>query len=154
MNIIVFIKQIPDSDEVKLDENGNLIRSGAGTMINPVDKNAIEAGLSLRDRFGGKVTAVTMGPPQAEDVLKRALFMGCDEAVLLSDRAFGGADTLATGYVLSMAAKKRASSDFLLSRALTVSSLTAVRSYAAAASQTASKHRRPNSRPLSRSPLQ
>lgn len=73
MNIIVFIKQIPDSDEVKLDENGNLIRSGAGTMINPVDKNAIEAGLSLRDRFGGKVTAVTMGPPQAEDVLKRAL---------------------------------------------------------------------------------
>ena len=86
MNIIVFIKQIPDSDEVKLDENGNLIRSGAGTMINPVDKNALEAGLSLRDRFGGKVTAVTMGPPQAEDVLKRALFMGCDEAVILSDK--------------------------------------------------------------------
>ena len=111
MNIIVFIKQIPDSDEVKLDENGNLIRSGAGTMINPVDKNALEAGLSLRDRFGGKVTAVTMGPPQAEDVLNRALFMGCDEAVLLSDRAFGGADTLATGYVLSMAAKKLGSFD-------------------------------------------
>lgn len=114
MNIIVFIKQIPDSDEVKLDENGNLIRSGAGTMINPVDKNAIEAGLSLRDRFGGKVTAVTMGPPQAEDVLKRALFMGCDEAVLLSDRAFGGADTLATGYVLSMAAKKLGSFDLAI----------------------------------------
>lgn len=111
MNIIVFIKQIPDSDEVKLDENGNLIRSGVGTMINPVDKNALELGLSLRDRFGGKVTAVTMGPPQAEDVLKRALFMGCDEAVLLSDRAFGGADTLATGYVLSMAAKKLGSFD-------------------------------------------
>lgn len=114
MNIIVFIKQIPDSDEVKLDENGNLIRSGAGTMINPVDKNALEAGLSLRDRFGGKVTAVTMGPPQAEDVLKRALFMGCDEAVLLSDRAFGGADTLATGYVLSMAAKKLGSFDLAI----------------------------------------
>lgn len=114
MNIIVFIKQIPDSDEVKLDENGNLIRSGAGTMINPVDKNAIEAGLSLRDRFGGKVTAVTMGPLQAEDVLKRALFMGCDEAVLLSDRAFGGADTLATGYVLSMAAKKLGSFDLAI----------------------------------------
>ena len=114
MNIIVFIKQIPDSDEVKLDENGNLIRSGAGTMINPVDKNALEAGLSLRDRFGGKVTAVTMGPPQAEDVLNRALFMGCDEAVLLSDRAFGGADTLATGYVLSMAAKKLGSFDLAI----------------------------------------
>ena len=111
MNIIVFIKQIPDSDEVKLDESGNLIRSGAGTMINPVDKNAIETALSLRDRFGGKVTAVTMGPAQAEEVLKRALFMGCDEAVLLSDRAFGGADTLATGYVLSMAAKKLGSFD-------------------------------------------
>lgn len=114
MNIIVFIKQIPDSDEVKLDENGNLIRSGAGTMINPVDKNALEAGLSLRDHFGGKVTAVTMGPPQANDVLKRALFMGCDEAVLLSDRAFGGADTLATGYVLSMAAKKLGSFDLAI----------------------------------------
>ena len=107
MNIIVFIKQIPDSDEVKLDENGNLIRSGAGTMINPVDKNALEAGLSLRDRFGGKVTAVTMGPSQANDVLKRALFMGCD-------RAFGGADTLATGYVLSMAAKKLGSFDLAI----------------------------------------
>ena len=104
MNIIVFIKQIPDSDEVKLDENGNLIRSGAGTMINPVDKNALEAGLSLRDHFGGKVTAVTMGPPQANDVLKRAL----------SDRAFGGADTLATGYVLSMAAKKLGSFDLAI----------------------------------------
>ena len=106
MNIIVFIKQIPDCDEIKLDENGNLIRSGVEAMINPVDKNALELGLSLRDSFGGKVTAVSMGPAQAKDVLKRALFMGCDEAILLSDRAFGGADTLATGYVLSMAAKK------------------------------------------------
>lgn len=106
MKVIVFIKQIPDSSDVKLDENGNLIRSGVGTMINPVDKNALELGLTLRDRFGGSVTAVTMGPPQAKDVLKRALFMGCDKAVLLSDRIFGGADTLATGYVLSMAAKK------------------------------------------------
>lgn len=106
MKVIVFIKQIPDSSDVKLDENGNLIRSGVGTMINPVDKNALELGLALRDRFGGSVSAVTMGPPQAKDVLKRALFMGCDKAVLLSDRIFGGADTLATGYVLSMAAKK------------------------------------------------
>lgn len=106
MKVIVFIKQIPDSSDVKLDENGNLIRSGVGTMINPVDKNALELGLALRDRFGGSVTAVTMGPPQAKDVLKRALFMGCDKAVLLSDRIFGGADTLATGYVLSMAARK------------------------------------------------
>lgn len=81
MKVIVFIKQIPDSSDVKLDENGNLIRSGVGTMINPVDKNALELGLALRDRFGGTVTAVTMGPPQAKDVLKRALFMGCDKAV-------------------------------------------------------------------------
>lgn len=114
MNIIVFIKQIPDSDDVKLDENGNLIRDGVGTMINPVDKNALELGLALRDRTGGKVTAVTMGPAQAKDVLKRALFMGCDEAVLLSDRAFGGADTLATGYVLSIAAKKLGSFDLAI----------------------------------------
>ncbi len=114
MNIIVFIKQVPDSDEVKLDENGNLIRNGVRTAINSVDKNALELGLSLRDHVGGKVTAVTMGPPQAKDVLKRALFMGCDEAVLLSDRAFGGADTLATGYVLSMAAKKLGSFDLAI----------------------------------------
>ena len=69
MNIIVFIKQVPDSDDVKLDENGNLIRSGVGAMINPVDKNALELGLSLRDRFGGRVTAVTMGPPRSQPAM-------------------------------------------------------------------------------------
>lgn len=65
MNIIVFIKQIPDTDKVRLDEHGNLLREGVESIINPVDKNAIEAGLRLRDEHGGKVTAVTMGPPQA-----------------------------------------------------------------------------------------
>lgn len=114
MNIIVFIKQVPDSDQVRLDDNGNLIREGVQSMINPMDKNAIEAGLELKDKFGGKVTAVTMGPPQAVEVLKRALFMGCDDVVLLSDRAFGGADTLATGYTLAKAAEKIGEYDLLI----------------------------------------
>ena len=114
MNIIVFIKQIPDTDKVRLDEHGNLLREGVESIINPVDKNAIEAGLRLRDEHGGKVTAVTMGPPQAAEVLNRALFMGCDDVVLLSDRAFGGADTLATGYTLAMAAKKLGGADLLI----------------------------------------
>lgn len=114
MNIIVFIKQIPDTDKVRLDEHGNLLREGVESIINPVDKNAIEAGLRLRDEHGGRVTAVTMGPPQAAEVLNRALFMGCDDVVLLSDRAFGGADTLATGYTLAMAAKKLGGADLLI----------------------------------------
>ena len=105
MKIIVFVKQVPDTDDVKLDpKTGNLCREGVKSMLNPLDANAVEAALQLREAHGGTVTAVTMGPPQAEEALKKALAMGCDEAYLLSDRAFGGADTLATSYVLVKAA--------------------------------------------------
>lgn len=115
MKIIAFIKQVPEADDVRLDEKtGNLKRDGIRSVINPVDKNVLEAALRLRDENGGTVTAVTMGPPQAEDVLRRALFMGCDEVRLLSDRAFAGADTLATGYTLAMAARKIGGFDLLL----------------------------------------
>lgn len=115
MNIIVFIKQVPDTDSVEFDsKTGNLKRDGVESVINPLDLRAIELALRLKDENGGKITAVSMGPPQAGYVLKRALAMGCDEAVLLSDRAFGGADTLATGYVLASAALKIGNYDLLI----------------------------------------
>ena len=107
MKILVFVKQVPDTDDVKLDpKTGNLKREGVQSMINPLDANAIEAAVQLKEKYGGTVAAISMGPPQAEDMLKKALALGCDEAYLLSDRAFGGADTLATAYTLAKAAEK------------------------------------------------
>lgn len=115
MKILVFVKQVPDTTDVKLDpKTGNLNREGVQSIMNPLDANGIEAALKLKEKYGATVVAVSMGPPQAEDVLKKALAMGCDESVLLSDRAFGGADTLATGYVLSKAAEKIGDYDLLI----------------------------------------
>jgi electron transfer flavoprotein beta subunit len=115
MKILVFVKQVPDTTDVKLDpKTGNLVRDGVQSVINALDANAVEAALRIREKCGGTVTAISMGPPQAEDVLKKALAMGCDDSVLLSDRAFGGADTLATGYVLAKAAEKIGGYDLLL----------------------------------------
>lgn len=115
MKILVFVKQVPDTTDVKLDpKTGNLNREGVQSIMNPLDCNAVEAALQLKEKHGGTVTAISMGPPQAEEVLKKALAMGCDDAVLLSDRAFGGADTLATGYVLAKAAEKIGDYDLLL----------------------------------------
>jgi len=108
MNIAVLIKQVPDTAEVKINpETGTLIREGVPSIINPYDLHAIEAAVALRESKGeGKVTVVTMGPPQATDALKDAIAMGADEAVLVSDRAFAGADTWATSYTLTLAMKK------------------------------------------------
>lgn len=115
MKILVFVKQVPDTDDVKLDpKTGNLRRKGVASILNPLDANAVEAAIQLKERYGGTVAAISMGPPQAEDVLKKALALGCDEAYLLSDRAFGGADTLATAYVLAKAAEKVGDYDLLL----------------------------------------
>lgn len=115
MKILVFVKQVPDTDDVKLDpKTGNLKREGVASMINPLDANALEAAVQLKEKYGATVVAISMGPPQAEDVLKKALALGCDEACLLSDRAFGGADTLATAYTLSKAAEKIGDYDLLL----------------------------------------
>lgn len=115
MKILVFVKQVPDTDNVKLDpKTGNLKRDGVKSMMNPFDANAVEAALRLKEKHGGTVCAISMGPPQAEAVLKQALSMGCDESYLLSDRAFGGADTLATGYTLAQAAKNICDFDVLL----------------------------------------
>jgi len=105
--IVVCIKQVPDTTEVKLDPVTNtLIRDGVPSIINPDDKSGIEAALCLKEKYGAFITVVSMGPPQAEVALREALAMGCDEAILLSDRAFGGADTWATSSTLAAAIKK------------------------------------------------
>ena len=107
MNIVVCVKQVPDTTEVKLDPvKGTLIRDGVPSIINPDDKAAIEAALCIREQAGGKVTVVSMGPPQADVALREALAMGADEAILVTDRAFGGADTWATSYTIASAIKK------------------------------------------------
>jgi electron transfer flavoprotein beta subunit len=107
LNIIVCIKQVPDTGDIKIDPKTNtLMREGVPSIINPFDLHALEAGLQIRESFGGKVIVLTMGPPQAESSLREALSMGADEAVLLSDRAFAGADTWATSYTLAKAINK------------------------------------------------
>jgi electron transfer flavoprotein alpha/beta subunit len=108
MNIIVCIKQVPDTAEVKINpETGTLMREGVPSIINPYDTHAIEAGVALKEKYDNvTVTVLTMGPPQAEAVLKEAISMGADEAVLLTDRAFAGSDTWATSYAISSGIKK------------------------------------------------
>lgn len=102
MNIIVCIKQVPDTTEVKLDpKTGTLIRDGVPSIINPDDKAGLELALDLKDKYNAKVTVITMGPQQAEIVLREAYAMGADRAILLTDRKFAGADTLATSNALS-----------------------------------------------------
>lgn len=106
MKVIVCIKQVPDSSEVRINKETNtLIREGIPTMINPFDTHALEAGITMKEQLGATVTALTMGPPQAETSLREAIAMGIDEAVLVTDRAFAGSDTLATSYTLSKAIK-------------------------------------------------
>lgn len=115
MDIIVLIKQVPDTTEVKIDKKtGTLIREGVPTIINPDDTHAIEEALRLRDEFGGKVTVLTMGPPQAKEALQEARAMGTDENILLTDKAFAGADTWATSYTLATAIKKIGKFDLII----------------------------------------
>lgn len=106
MKIVVCIKQVPDTVEVKIDpKTGTLIRDGVPSIINPDDKTGIEAALTLKEKVGGTVTVVSMGPPQADVALREALAMGCDEAYLVSAREFGGSDTYATSGILAAAIK-------------------------------------------------
>lgn len=107
MIIVVCIKQVPDSTSVRINpETNTLMREGAESMVNPFDEYALELALALKDSDGAHVTVVSMGPPQATAVLREALARGADEAFLVSSRAFGGADTLATSYTLSQAILK------------------------------------------------
>ena len=106
MKIVVCLKQVPDTTAVKIDpKTGTLIRDGVPSIINPEDKHALEAALQLKDNYGAYVTVISMGPPQAKNALREALCMGADEAILLTDRAFGGADTLATSKTIAAAIK-------------------------------------------------
>lgn len=106
MNIIVCIKQVPDTTEIKIDPvKGTLIREGVPSIMNPDDKGGLELALRLKEQCGAQVTVITMGPPQADLILREAFAMGADRAILLSDRKFAGADTLATSYALAGAIK-------------------------------------------------
>lgn len=107
MKIVVCIKQVPDTVEVKIDpKTGTLIRDGVPSIINHDDKTGIEAALRIKEQTGATVTVVSMGPPQADVALREALAMGCDEAYLVSGREFGGSDTYATSGILAAALKK------------------------------------------------
>lgn len=106
MKIVVCIKQVPDTSEVKLDPKTNtLIRDGVPSIINPDDKSGIEAALRIKEQVGGTVTVVCMGPPQADVAIREALAMGCDNGVLISGREFGGSDTLATSTIIAAGLK-------------------------------------------------
>ncbi|MBN2126169.1 MAG: electron transfer flavoprotein subunit beta/FixA family protein, partial [Deltaproteobacteria bacterium] len=107
MKIIVLVKQVPDTTEVRLDpKTGNLIREGVESIINPDDLHALEAAVALKEKAGGRITVLSMGPPQAIDAVSEAMGMGADEGILLSDRAFAGADTWATSSTLGKAIEK------------------------------------------------
>jgi len=115
MHIVVCIKQVPDAKNVRIDpETCTLVRQGVDSIVNPHDWYAVEAALRFRDEYGGKVTALTMGPPQAEEALREILALGVDEAVLLSDRAFAGADTWATSLTLARAVNKLGPVDLVI----------------------------------------
>ncbi len=115
MDILVCVKQVPDTKNIKIDpETNTLVRQGVDSIINPFDLYAVEAALRLKDEHGGRVVALTMGPPQAEAALREVIALGVDEAALLSDRAFAGADTWATTYALSQAAKKLGPFDVII----------------------------------------
>ncbi len=112
MHIICCIKQVPDTAQVKIDPDTNtLIRSGVESICNPYDLVAVETAVQLTEKHGGKVTVITMGPPQAESALRECLSLGAHDAILLSDRAFAGSDTLATSYTLSRAISKIAATE-------------------------------------------
>jgi electron transfer flavoprotein beta subunit len=115
MNIVVCLKQVPGTTDVKIDPQTNtLVRQGIKNIVNPFDAYALEEGVRVKERYGGKVTAISMGPAQAEEVLREAIATGADDAVLLSDSAFAGADTLATAYTLARAIDKLGHYDLII----------------------------------------
>jgi len=115
MLVVACVKQVPDTTQVEVDPvTGTLKREGVPFIMNPFDAHALEESLRLKDRYGFRVAVISMGPPNTEITLRRALALGVDEAVLLSDRAFGGADTLATSFVLAEAIKRLNQQDELV----------------------------------------
>ena len=115
MKIVCCIKQVPGSSNVEIDPvTGNLIRDGKNTKMNPYDLYGLETALRFKEIVGAKITALTMGPPPATQVLEESLWMGCDEAYLLTDRKFGGADVVATAYTLASGIKKQGDFDLII----------------------------------------
>lgn len=115
MDIIIPIKQVPETSNVKMDEKtGTMVRNGAESIINPLDLYAIETGLILKEKYDGMVTVITMGPPTAEKALREAIAMGCDNGILLSGKEFAGSDTWATSYALSSAIKNYSNYSLIL----------------------------------------
>ncbi|MEK7353563.1 MAG: electron transfer flavoprotein subunit beta/FixA family protein [Chloroflexota bacterium] len=115
MNILVCVKQVPGTTKVNINPQTNtLMRQGIENIINPFDSYALEEGVRLKERYGGKVTVLSMGPPQAEAILREAISCGADEAILIGDAAFAGSDTLATSYTLSQAIKKIKDYDLII----------------------------------------
>ena len=115
MKIIVPIKQVPETGNVKMDEKtGTMIRDGVESIVNPLDLYAIECALQLKEQYGGEITVLSMGPPKAEKAIREALSMGCDNGILLTDRAFAGSDTWATSNVLAGAVKKLGEFDIIV----------------------------------------
>lgn len=115
MKIIVCVKQVPDAKDVRLDPKTNtLAREGVESIMNPYDRHALEEAVAIKELQGGTVTVLTMGPPQAEAVLREAIACGADEGVLISDRAFAGADTWATSYTLAKAVQSLGDFDLIL----------------------------------------
>jgi electron transfer flavoprotein beta subunit len=115
MKIIVCVKQVPDAKDVRLNPKTNtLAREGVDSIMNPYDRHALEEAVAIREKLGGTVTVITMGPPQAEAVLREAIACGADDGVLISDRAFAGADTWATSYTLAKAVQTLGGADLIL----------------------------------------
>lgn len=115
MNIIVLVKQVPNTTDVRIDpKTGNLIREGVESIMNPEDRHALEAALSMKDGLGAHVTVLSMGPPQAIDVICEAAAMGADRGILLSDKLLSGADTWATSTTLGMAIRRIGAFDLIL----------------------------------------
>ena len=115
MNILVCIKQVPESNKVEVDpKTGVLKRNGAASKMNPYDLYALETAMRLKEELGGEVSVITMGPPQAAQVIREAYAMGADHGTLISDRRFGGADVLATSYTLAQGIKKMGDFDLIL----------------------------------------
>ncbi len=107
MHIVVCIKQVPDATQVRIDPKTNTLdRSSAPAILNPYDAHAVQEAVNLKRLYGGRVTVLSMGPPQATDIIRKSLELGADEGVLLSDRAFAGSDTLATSYILTCGLEK------------------------------------------------
>ena len=114
LQMLVCVKQVTDVDQMKMDpETGTLIRAGVPAILNPLDANALSAALSVKESWGGEITLITMGPPNAEAVLRECLAVGADRAILVTDRAFGNADTLATSYSIASAAKQYGKYDLI-----------------------------------------